>query len=288
MRTETFDTPGSVELDIRLGSGEIRIDATDVKQTTVELRPLRDNDATLKAIENARVELRGGTDRQGVIVDLGRSRSGLFRGASVGIEITCPEGADAEVKSGSAGVDVRGLLGSIGASTGSGDIELSDLSGDAKINTASGDLRMGNVGGEARINTASGDVQAKEISGDARFNTASGDVIVKSVSGSLSVNSASGDVIVKEAQGPASVNVNTASGDQTIGSLSEGSAELKSASGDITVGIKEGSTLWVDARSRSGEVRSELPVSESVPEGGGPHVELKASTMSGDIEITRA
>ena len=286
MRTETFDTPGSVSLDVRLGSGEIRIDARDVKQTTVELRPLRDNDATTKAIESARLELRGGADRQEVIVDLGRSRGGLFRGASVGIEITCPEGADAEVKSGSADLDVRGRLGSIGLSTASGDIELDDVSGDANVNTASGDVRMGGVGGEMRVNTASGDVRAKKIAGDARLNTASGDVTIESVEGSLSVNSASGDVTVQAAR--AAVNVNTASGDQRIGSLSQGSAELKSASGDLTIGIKEGSTLWVDARSRSGEVRSELPVSDSAPEGDAPHVELKANTMSGDIEITRA
>jgi len=286
MRTETFDTPGSVSLDVRLGSGEIRIDAADVDQTTVQLLPLKDNDATLNAIESARLELRGGGDRQEVIVDLGRSRGGLFRSAQVSIEITCPAGSDAEVKAGSADVDVHGRMGSLSISSASGDVKLDDISGDARVNTASGDLRMANVGGEMRVNTASGDVQAKEITGDAKINTASGDVLMQSVGGSLSVNSASGDVIVREAHG--AVNVNTASGDQTIGSISTGSAELKSASGDLTVGIKEGSTLWVDARSRSGEVRSELPVSDAVPEGDAPHVELKANTMSGDIEISRA
>ena len=45
---------------------------------------------------------------------------------------------------------------------------------------------------------------------------------------------------------------------------------LKSASGDLKVGIREGTSLWVDARSRSGEVRSELPVSELPPDGNGP------------------
>jgi hypothetical protein len=45
----------------------------------------------------------------------------------------------------------------------------------------------------------------------------------------------------------------------------------------------------VDARSRSGEVRSELPVSDLPPENGGsPSVELRANTMSGDITVSRA
>jgi hypothetical protein len=286
VRTETFDTPGAVSLDVRLGSGEIRIEAADVKQTTVELTPLRDNDATRKAIESARVELRGGSETQDVIVDLGRARGGLFRGAEVGVEVRCPEGTNVEVKSGSADLEARGRLGSANVGTGSGDIELGEISADAKINSASGDIRMGDVGGEARINTASGDVQAKAITGDAKLNTASGDVIIQSVGGTLSVNSASGDVLVRDAH--SSVSVNTASGDQTIGRLAKGSVDLKSASGDLTVGIQEGSTLWVDARSRSGEVRSELPVSDAAPEGGAPQVELKANTMSGDIEISRA
>jgi hypothetical protein len=54
------------------------------------------------------------------------------------------------------------------------------------------------------------------------------------------------------------------------------------------VGIPEGTNLWVDARSRSGEVRSELPVSDLPPEGEAPVVELRANTMSGDITVSRA
>ena len=109
---------------------------------------------------------------------------------------------------------------------------------------------------------------------------------IREVGGSLEVNSASGDVMVREAA--SSVSVNTASGDQTVGSVSQGKVNLKSASGDLKIGIREGSTLWVDARSRSGEVRSELPVSDLPPEGDAPHVELRANSMSGDITVVRA
>jgi len=63
---------------------------------------------------------------------------------------------------------------------------------------------------------------------------------------------------------------------------------LKSASGDLKIGIREGSSLWVDARSRSGAVRSELPVSDLPSEDNGPKVELRATTMSGDVTVSRA
>ena len=281
MRTETFQTPGEVRLEVRLGSGEIRLETADTAETTVTLEPLRDNEATATAIAEARVELRG----QEVVVDVRDRRRG-FRGADVLVEIHCPNGASVRAKSGSADLEGHGRFGSVEIESGSGDVQFGEVSGDAEINAASGDVQLASVGGDARINTASGDVQVASIGGDAKVNSASGDVEIREVGGSLEVNSASGDVQVREAG--SSVSVNTASGDQTVGSVSQGKVNLKSASGDLKIGIREGSTLWVDARSRSGEVRSELPVSDLPPEGDAPHVELRANSMSGDITLVRA
>jgi DUF4097 and DUF4098 domain-containing protein YvlB len=285
MRTETFDTPGEVRLDIRLGAGEVRLETADVNETTVVLEPLRDNDASSAAVEKARVELRERGGGYQVLVDV-RDRGGIFRNAEVLVAVTSPEGTSVESKTGSAEVVGRGVFGSVEVESGSGDVEFGEVGGDASVGSGSGDVAFGDVGGSARINSASGDVQMRSITGDAKINSASGDVIVRDVTGELSVNSASGDVIVREAR--SSVRVSTASGDQEIGTVSSGKVDLKSASGDLKVGIAEGSMLWVDARSRSGEVRSELPVSELPPEGEGPSVELRANTMSGDITVARA
>lgn len=285
MRTETFDTPGEVRLDIRLGAGEVRLETADVNETTVVLEPLRDNDASIAAVEKARVELRERGGGYQVLVDV-RDRGGIFRSAEVLVAVTSPERTSVESKTGSAEVVGRGAFGSIEVETGSGDVEFGEVGVDARVSSGSGDVAIGDVGGSARINSASGDVQMRSVSGDAKINSASGDVILRDVTGELSVNSASGDVIVREAR--SSVSVNTASGDQEIGTVSSGKVDLKSASGDLKIGIAEGSMLWVDARSRSGEVRSELPVSELPPEGEGPSVELRANTMSGDITVARA
>jgi DUF4097 and DUF4098 domain-containing protein YvlB len=286
MRTETFDTPGDVRLDIRLGAGEVRLETADVQQTTVLLEPLRDNDASAAAVESARVEVRQRGDGHEVVIDARDRGRGIFRNAQLLVAVTCPEGASVESKTGSAEVVGRGRFGSVEVESGSGDVEFEEVGGDARVDAASGDVQLGNVGGGARVNTASGDVQMKSVGGEAKINSASGDVLIREVGGELSVNSASGDVIVREARG--SVRLSTASGDQQIGSVSAGHVELKSASGDLKIGVAEGSTLWVDARSRSGEVRSELPVTEVPPEGDGPKVELRANTMSGDITVARA
>ena len=289
MRTETFHTPGAVRLDIRNGAGEVRIDAGSSEgETTVTLEPLRDNEASSDAVQSARVELHERADGQDVVVDV-RSRNrgfGWSRGAEVLIAITCPLEPAVEVKTGSAEIEGRGLFKSVDVETGSGDVHFTDISGDAEISAASGDIQISLIGGEARLNTASGDVQVGMIGGDGRINSASGDVMLKTVGGRLETSTASGDVLVKEVLG--SVTINSASGDQQIGSVFQDSVNLRSASGDLRVGIKEGSRLFIDARSRSGDVTSELPVSDIPHAGDAPLIELRANTMSGDITIHRA
>ena len=286
MRTETFDTPGDVRLEIRVGAGEVRLETADVKETTVVLEPLHNNDASAAAVDSARIEVRERGGGHEVVIDARDRGRGLFRHAEVLVNVKSPYGTSVESKTGSADITGHGRFGSVEVETGSGDVEFDEIAGEARVNAASGDVQFGEIGGDARLNTASGDVQIRSIAGEAKLNTASGDVIVRDVTGELSANSASGDILVREAR--SSVNLNTASGDQEIGKVSQGSVSLKSASGDLQIGIAEGSTLFVDARSRSGEVRSELPVSDVPPENGGPAVELSANTMSGDITVSRA
>jgi DUF4097 and DUF4098 domain-containing protein YvlB len=286
MRTETFKTPGAVRLDIRNGAGEVRLDAGGSQdETTVTLEPLRDNESSIESVQTARVELHERADGQDVVIDV-RGRSKWFRGAEVLIAVTCPIEPAVEVRTGSAHIEGRGLFKRIDVETGSGDVQFTDVSGDAEVSAASGDVQISLVGGEARLNTASGDIQVGMIGADGRVNSASGDVMVRTAGGRFEANTASGDIQVKEALG--SVTANTASGDQQIGSVFQDSVNLRSASGDIRVGIREGSRLFVDARSRSGDVTSELPVSDVPPEGDAPLVELRANTMSGDITIHRA
>lgn len=285
MRTETFQTPGPVSLDVRNPAGEIRLETSDAAETLVEIEPLRDNEASETAVESARLELREAGKGQEIVVDVPRQRRFGF-GAEVLVRIRSPHGSDVQAKSGSADVEGRGRFGDVEVDTGSGDVAFQEVTGDAKMNAASGDVQISTVGGAVRANTASGDVQVATIAGDAKINSASGDIQLGEVGGRLETNSASGDVEVREAR--SGVSINSASGDQMIGSVAEGSVSLKSASGALRIGIKQGSKLFVDAKSRSGEVSSELEVSDVAPEGDAPLVELRASTMSGNIQIVRA
>ena len=155
-----------------------------------------------------------------------------------------------------------------------------------EIRAVSADVGASGSFGRADVKTVSGDVQLGRIDGEVDVKTVSGDASVEAVTGRATLQSVSGDVRVGEAG--SAVTVQTTSGDLRLGSVAEGAVTLKSLSGDMQVGIRAGSSLWVDAKSISGDTSSELEVGDTPPEGEGPLVELRATTMSGDIRIVRA
>ena len=263
MRRERFETPGPLLLTVRIPSGRIELETVAGTETVVEL------EASPELEEQTRIELRPRHDGHEVSVVLDK-RLGLFRGlrGDMRLRVTAPPGADVELSTASADVRGRGSFGAL------------------DVNTASGDVTFETVGGTAEINSASGDVKLSRVEDALTVNTASGDVEVEYLGGSGKVRAASGDVSIDEAE--ASLKVQTASGDVEIGSVSEGEIALQTASGDIEVAVKKGSKLWIDARSMSGETSSELEVGDAAPDGEGPLVEVRATAMSGDIQVKRA
>ena len=134
--------------------------------------------------------------------------------------------------------------------------------------TASADIRTRGRLSALEVETASGDVEADEVAGEVRAKAASGDVTVGAAGSSLAVQ--------------------TASGDQRVDEVKSGRISLKSASGDLRVGVRRGAAVWVDAHSISGDTTSELDLGDEPVDEDGPTVELKATTMSGDVRIVRA
>jgi DUF4097 and DUF4098 domain-containing protein YvlB len=265
MRRETFSTPGPVHLDLTVPAGEIELEAAATDETVIELEAIGGSSET--AVEEARVELRGRGDGHEVIVEVRGPRFGFFSSVEVRLVVRAPEGASADVTTASADVHARGRFGDVEATAASGDLGFERVGG-FRAKAASGDVEAAAVGGEASVSTASGDIEIGRLDGAGVLRTASGDVRV----------------------GPAgaSLKVQTASGDQQVASVQEGRVELQTASGDIRVGIRPGSRLWIDARSASGEIDSELEIADTPTDEEGPLVELQAASMSGDVEIVRA
>jgi DUF4097 and DUF4098 domain-containing protein YvlB len=261
---ETFRTPGPLTLSIRIPAGTVELETDETDETRVEVERLR---GALEPDE-FRVELRDRGGRQEVIVHA--ERGGLLRrrDAKYRVAIRTPLGADVDLDVASADVAGNGTFGSVDVKSASGDVVFEEMKGAARVKTASGDVRLTAVGGEVRVDGASGDVTVGEAGADAI------------------VRSASGSVVLGRAE--AGVRVSTASGDVTVDSVARGAVRIMSASGDIEVGVRPGSKVFIDAKSMSGEMRSELEVTDAPSGSNGTNLELRAMSMSGDITIKRA
>jgi DUF4097 and DUF4098 domain-containing protein YvlB len=252
-----FATHEPPKLRFGIAGGRIEVETADVAETTVDVEAIRGN------VEDLKVEQHG----RDIVVE-SRKRLGFRGDQEFGVRIRAPHGSDADANVASATFRAVGRLGSVEVNSASGDVHVEDVEGVLKIRSASGDVQVGAVSGRADVNTASGDVQ------------------VGSAGRGGTIRSASGDVVIGEAAHE--VKLNTASGDMQIGSIAEGSVDVKSASGDVRIGIKQGSRLFVDARSLSGDTTSEVELGGVEVAAGGPLVEVKGTTMSGDIRIVRA
>jgi Toastrack DUF4097 len=277
MRREVFPVEGPVALVLRSPDGVVEIETTDALEATVELEALRDSGET--PVENAVVELRPGSDRPELIVDIqhgfrlgGRRGPRLTivfgHGPSIRHGIRIPTGSSIEVVSEAADVNATGRFDRAEIKVAAGDVRLDEVEGDVRVKCVSGDVTLGSVGGEATVNSISGDVNIGRVAGMAEFQSVSGDVELR--------------------EGESSIRAKTISGDVRIGSAAKGEVALQSVSGDLTMGLRSGSKLWVNARSTSGKTTSELHVTDDPPASDGPLVELKAKSVSGDIRIVRA
>jgi Putative adhesin len=157
---------------------------------------------------------------------------------------------------------------------------------DAELALVSADVRGTGRFGEVRVRNASGDVLLDSVRGRLDLSSVSGDVVVQAATRGGAIRTASGDVVVRVAG--ERLGLITASGDLVIDAIAEGALDLKSASGDMRIGIAAGSRLHVDARSLSGETTSDLEILGVETTTEGPLVELRATSMSGNIRIVRA
>ena len=275
MRSETFATPSPPRLRLDVPSGAIEVVTTSADETVVELEPRAGDEVSEAAVEEARIELAEHHGRPEVRVKVDdRARASLLgirifgTGPEVRLTVRAPHCSELVVETASADLRAEGEFDSAEVDAASGDIRIDQVHGGVEVNAASGDVQVGRVGSDAKISTASGDVRLREVEGRAEIRTASGDVEV-AVAGR-------------------GVKILTASGDQEVGAVSDGDVRLQSASGDIRIGVCQGSRLWVDAGSASGETTSELDLDAAPEDEEGPLVELRATTMSGDISVVRA
>lgn len=267
----SFETPQPIEMYVECHSGGITVTAADVTRTDVTV--------TGKGADEFVVEQRD--DQVQVVAP--RAGMGFLVGGSgkADISVVMPAQSTLTVKTGSADTTILGAIGGLWVNTGSGDLSAELVEGTAELQSGSGDLRLVELRGDARIKSGSGDVAVHRCT-DLAVSTGSGDVRIESVGGRLVVKTGSGDVQVGEVADDLSLS--TGSGDLTIDLAHKGRYAVKGASGDVRIGIEAGTPVWTDITTISGRVQSDLtPV--GAPAEGQDHLEIRATTASGDITL---
>ena len=199
--------------------------------------------------------------RADVVVDRGGAAVATPDGAveiragrpSDSLHVRCPEHADVMIGTRSGGVELVGLLGTVGVTSQSGSIRVEAVA-EADLRTVSGRVGLDGCDGRCRVSTTSGHITVG-TSGDTEISTTSGSVEVGAVAGAVQVRSVSGTVTVSSsATGP--VKASTVSGSITI-RLPPGVRPTVRSSGRGTVksSFEPGDDVLIDIASVSGTVR---------------------------------
>ena len=209
----------------------------------------------------------------------------------INYQIKIPAGVHPDVTTKSGNIEIHDIAGNITLSTFSGNVEASALEGsvclrsksgnirfvggkgDCDVSALSGDIVVRNVNGNGRFSTKSGDVTIEQAEGHTVSNTLSGDVEIARTSGDVSAESKSGDIDITDVAGD--VSVRTLSGDVKLRDISSKSVSAHVLSGDISAEIQVLDNGEVSLRATDGDVR--LRIQETAK------VQVHAKTLSGKI-----
>src|SRR3954447_26375388 len=269
---KTFSTPEAVALYVELGAGSLTVEAAETSETRVEVSGHRADEFT--------IELHG---RNLAVL----SPKGRFFGVGNEdhtVRVVVPTGSDLATKTGSADTETTGALGVVSLKTGSGDIDVEHVEGALVVESGSGDVRCHEAAAEVRIKSGSGDIDLGDVRGVTGISTGSGDVVIGAVHEKTVVKTGSGDLELKRSD--SDVSLATASGDLVIGHATRGRISAKNVSGDVRVGIPAGTPVWTDVNTVTGSVASDLQ-SAGKPADGQDYVELRATTVSGDVRLVQ-
>lgn len=281
---ETFDTPGPISVTIDLGVGSAQVIASDRTDTVVEVRPSNGSKASdVKAAEQTRVEYAHG--RLQILTPKSWKRYTFLGGhESVDVTIELPTGSDVHAKSDMGEFRCEGPLAECDLKTGMGNVRI-ERAAAIRLNTGMGDVTVDRAVGDVEVSTGSGRLRIGAIDGAAVVKNSNGDTIVGTVTGDLRVKAANGDITIDRAD--SSVTAKTANGKVRIGDVARGSIVLETAAGGLEVGIREGTSAWLDLSSQYGAVHNYLDGADG-PGESDESVEVRARTAYGDIAIRRA
>lgn len=297
----SLSVAGAPSIDVVSGSGRIEVRPGSANRVEVSARIVADDGwgsrRALPAAERVRrLEANPPIEQSGNVVRIGHiNDEDLRNDVSISYTLTVPAASSIVASTGSGSQHIEGINGNVKATSGSGSLTCRTVGGDLRAATGSGSISVDGVRGAFHATTGSGEILATGLAGRITSTTGSGEIdLTQTGSGSVNVSTGSGSIHVRGANGP--VDASTASGSLQIQGRMSDDWSLSSASGRITIDLPSNQGFELDARTGSGRIQSDFPLTISgvvdrrslrgATQGGGRL--LRVRTSSGGITLRRS
>lgn len=245
------ETDGGVRLRVSNRNGLISIRSHDrpvaVVNVIAEVYAESAGDADHEVERLQRAIQVSGNRVEIVTPDLPRPVFTFFdRGPRIDYEILAPHGSALELESRNARIEVRNVRGPVDARSRNGPVHIEDVAESVSVELTNGRATLDRVGGDVRARTTNGPIDLRRLGGSVKASTTNGAV---------------------RFEGP-------------IG----GDIEMSASNGSIRLAVPPDAQFEIDAESRNGNVRSELPV-RGRPATSGPVPRVRLRSGNGSIRL---
>jgi len=294
--SRTLKVDGPVRLEVNTGSGRIVVRSGNAGEVRIsgEVRAggFFGSSSSRRAEE---IASNPPIDQSGNLVRLGGYRGNMGWG-SVSISYTVETPADTEVsaRTGSGDVQITGVRQQVGITMGSGAARLDELGDNLTIALGSGRIEASRIQGSVSFHSGSGEVIFRDVKEDVRGTTGSGSIEVDRAHGRVNVGTGSGPIRVNGATDD--LRASTGSGRIEVRGNPGSNAfwDVGAGSGEITLAVPGSASFALTARTSSGDVRVDMPISieeqtrkflRARVGDGKAHVNVE--TKSGNIRIVQ-
>jgi DUF4097 and DUF4098 domain-containing protein YvlB len=295
-----FDTPEPISSDIDV-VGSVQITASDRSDTFVEVLPADPADeASVQAAEQTTVEFTGGRllvrkpklgplasmsgPRGAVTVTVGLPTGSHVKASSLS-DITTVGSLGESILHSSTGNLRVGEASRLEAKADIGSVTVDRVAGPAEVTASNAEMQIGAIEGAATLESANGSIHVGRTAGPLQVKTANSKITLEETAGVVQVKSANSNITIGRSL--AGITAKTNWGQVRVDEVVSGTVHLETSRGDVSIGIAEGTTAWLDLDSKSGVVRSDLDAAVG-PEASDRIAEIRVRTDRGNIDIHRS
>lgn len=300
-RTAELTSINSASGNIEITGQVLRVGARS-SSGNIAVRDIKENATLSTASGNVRADNIGGelraTSSSGNLTVNGVT-SKLVVQSSSGTIVASRIDDDVVANAASGDIRITQARGRVTGRTASGKITIETVGGDAQAESLSESIVVNGVKGRLLMSSLSGNVTARNVAEGVQAKSISGNVEISDSRGRIAAGTTSGDVVLANIDSP-DLSAKTTSGNVRFSGrlAADGHYEYESFSGDVTLTLPAESSFLINARTRSGSVKSDFQfklsdVPQSTSRGflsgtvGNGGAEVRASSFSGTVYIKK-